>query len=66
MNFIQGELIPAGNGIRPAAAAALPCEAVLPDPVTDYDIVTAGSEWGKEYMLQTRRLSGAGFRLEQK
>lgn len=48
-----------------AVPVTLPFEKVLPGVVTDYEIMTANGAWGKEYLLETRRLPDTGFRFVQ-
>lgn len=48
-----------------AVPVALPFEKVLPGVVSDYEIMTAGGAWVKEYLLETRKLPGTGFRYVQ-
>ena len=49
-----------------ATPVNLPFEKVLPGPVTDYVLLTAGSAWEKEYQLQSRFLPPEGFRYVQR
>lgn len=48
-----------------AVAVTLPFEKALPGAVSDYEILTAGGEWCKEYVLQPQRLGPEGFRCVQ-
>lgn len=50
---------------RLAVPVTLPFEKVLPGLVADYEILTACGNWGKEYLLETRRLPDAGFLFVQ-
>ncbi len=58
--------VPGASAAPLAASVPLPYEKALPGPVTDYAIMTARSDWGKEYLLECRRLPDAGFRFVQK
>ena len=58
--------VPGASAAPLAAPVPLPYEKALPGPVTDYAIMTARSDWGKEYLLECRRLPDAGFRFVQK
>ncbi len=48
-----------------AEPVSLPFEQILPGPVTDYEIMTAGGTYDNEYVLQTQTLDPLGFRYLQ-
>ncbi len=66
MDFGPAKLALAGQGVRQARAVALPFQVVLPEPVTNYVAVTAGSDFRREYLLNARLLDGTGFLFEQR
>jgi len=56
----------AAGEILPAIPHTLPFEAILPEPVDEYEIMQADSEGAREYVLSRSRLTADGFDLECK
>ena len=66
MEFGPANLAHAGVGVKEARPVKLPFEITLPEPITNYTVVTASGEFHREYLLQAQPLNGSGFEFTQK